>query len=311
MKRPLLLVAVTAALALLLAACDGTPAGTPSPTPAGASPTPTTSAGATPTATATGTPDATPTSTPQGAICAGTEGFEEDGALALVSESGGGDAVNIGPFRWERHGDECERFVIDLLNEQGGEARAVGDVTVEFIRELGVIRATFPDIEPETVAETDGEFDGPLAVAAYTVRAEDRSVYVDLHLGEAVTARAFVLSSPARVAIDVQPGGDPLPPEAARDERVVVLTPRGDEASYPLEITGYARTFEANVIARIRQGGELRAEEFTTATDWTSTWGEFTIRIDFGPTGAVELFVGEESARDGSEQGVRLDLTMR
>lgn len=245
----------------------------------------------------------------EAAVC-GEDGFRTEGELAL--RTGAGDAADIGQLRWQRHEETCERFVVDFEADGGEPAEEAGDVTVEFLRELGVIRIRLPEVSPEIVEEADERFDGPLATAAYAVRGEDRKVHVDLHVGDPAEARALVLSSPARVVVDLRPGGGPLPPEAARGRRVVVLRPRpGREASYPLEVAGYARTFEANVLTRIRQGGGVRVEDFTTARDWAGTWGEFDLVIEDGPSGPVELFVGEESARDGTEEGVRIDLEMQ
>lgn len=242
-------------------------------------------------------------------VCA-EDGFRTEGELA--SRTGAGDASDVGALRWQRHDEACERFVVDLEADDGGPADEAGDVTVEFLRELGVIRIRLPDVSPEIVEEADERFEGPLATAAFAVRGEDRRIHVDLHVGEPAVARALVLSSPARVVVDLRPGGGPVPPPAARDRGVVVLRPRpGREASYPLEVSGYARTFEANVLVRVRQGGGVRVEDFTTARDWAGTWGAFDLVIEDGPTGRVELFVGEESARDGTEEGVRIDLVMQ
>jgi hypothetical protein len=113
--------------------------------------------------------------------------------------------------------------------------------------------------------------------------------------------------------VDVQPGGGPFPGPAAAEDGVVVLEPRiqphePPTFAYPLVITGYARTFEANVIARLRTNSDVEAETFTTAAAWAEAWGEFVLEVVDGPAGAVELFVGELSARDGTEQGVRLDI---
>jgi hypothetical protein len=91
----------------------------------------------------------------------------------------------------------------------------------------------------------------------------------------------------------------------------VVLEPRPGPASYPLTITGYARTFEANVVARLEQGGEEVLETFTTATAWVDAWGHFSFTIDDGPTGPVRLHVGEYEARDGAWEGVVVELRMR
>ena len=85
---------------------------------------------------------------------------------------------------------------------------------------------------------------------------------------------------------------------------VVVTTVVGVEPEFPLTVEGYSRTFEANVLARI--DGELVA--LTTAADWVETWGEFQLVIESGPDSPEELFVGSDSPRDGSPEGVFIPL---
>jgi hypothetical protein len=94
----------------------------------------------------------------------------------------------------------------------------------------------------------------------------------------------------------------------ARPARV---EPRPGAATYPLTVTGYARTFEANVVARLEREGEEVVETFTTATAWVDAWGQFSLTIAEGPTGPVVLHVGERSARDGTWQGAAVELNMR
>jgi hypothetical protein len=89
---------------------------------------------------------------------------------------------------------------------------------------------------------------------------------------------------------------------------VVVLSPPPGETSYPLTVSGYARTFEATVVARILVDGTARAEATATATDWIDAWGSFSITIPDGPAGAVGLFVGGDSPRDGAPEGVTIPL---
>lgn len=241
------------------------------------------------------------------AVCLG-EGFRESGEIASFTGPAG-PARMIVDLRWARH-EGCERFVIELAREDGSAAESVGDARARFIRELGILRIDLPPAVDST-RETEQDFGGPLAAAAYVIRRADRGLTVDLHLASAAIARVTRLSGPARLVVDLQPGGPALTSRPLRQELTVVLTPTGPEASYPLEIVGYARNFEANVIARIRQGGVVRVTEFTTATDWTEAWGMYTIRIVAGPTGDVELFVGGDSPRDGTEQGVRRPIRMR
>lgn len=243
-------------------------------------------------------------------ICLQGDAFAASGEI-LDADQVNGDARQLSAMRWERH-DGCERFVIDLATAEGDPATAAGPVRAELLRELGVVRVHLRGVETVDADATEAVFDGPLTSAAFAVWApEGRWVYVDLHLDRPAEAHVHHLADPARAVVDLRPGGPDLPDPATRGRRVVVLTPRPGEASYPLVVTGYARTFEANVVARLVQSDEVVRDTFTTATAWADAWGHYTLTLPDGPTGAVQLQVGEHSARDGTWEGESVDLVLR
>lgn len=221
-----------------------------------------------------------------------------------------GDAAAIGSIRWAGH-DGCERVVIDLLTAAGAPALRLGEASVGFRSELGVVRVELP---LRTTAVADTIIEGEIVDRVYVVRTRDGDLAVDIHLGtdEAVMVRSMEVDTPTRVVVDLAPSDEGMgritTPHSAGG--VVVLSPLGGPAEFPLLVEGYARTFEANVVAEMRQGGEVVASTFTTATDWTEAWGEFELTIESGPSGESSLFIGEFEARDGSPAGVVLELDM-
>jgi hypothetical protein len=251
-----------------------------------------------------------PVAAPSPAVCLQGGPFVADGSIPVPTAESA-DARRIGALRWEPH-EGCERFVIDLLDEAGTPAARAGNVTAEVLRGAGVVRVSMRDVTTVDTDATDAAVGGPLVRAGYAVWSPDgRWTWVDLHLAAAAEAHVSTLDEPARVVVDLRPGGPPLPDPAATGTRVVVLQPRPGAADYPLTVTGYARTFEANVVARLRQDGGDVAEQFTTATAWVDAWGHYSITFADGPAGPLELHVGEYSARDGSWEGVAIDLDMR
>lgn len=317
MKRRLLLALTLPALLALATACngdadDGDGAGTDGTA---------TSTATMPAATATespGTPDATGTpatvtpsataTSEEEAVCLQATDFVEDGDVPVEPAGDDLPGRRILDMRWAGH-EGCERLVIDLGTAEGGEAGATGDISAEVLRDLGVVRVQLHSVETVEPDATERILDGTLATAAYAVRSpEGPGTYVDIHLGEAAEASVTTLPDPARVVIDLRPGGDALPPPPATADLVVMLAPDAGEASYPIEVTGYARTFEANVVVRLLQDGDVVHEEPTTSTAWVDAWGHYDFTIEDGPTGSVELQVGEYSARDGAWQGVSVDL---
>jgi hypothetical protein len=243
-------------------------------------------------------------------VCLLGELFVADGPVE-VRAAEPADAHEIAALRWQSY-EGCERFVIDLRARDGSHAERAGDVRAHVLRDLGVVRITLRDVEHVATGAIDAGFDGPLVTAAFVVREEERQwLYVDLHLGDAAEAFVSTLDEPARVIVDLRPGGPQAPPPPTRGSHVIVLEPRPGGASYPLAVTGYARTFEANVLARLVQAGEAVFEDFTTASAYIDAWGHYSFRIADGPTGQVVLHIGEYSAKDGTWEGVAIGLEMR
>lgn len=236
--------------------------------------------------------------------------FVADGVVEVPAGTAR-NAYELVELRWHRY-EGCERFVIDLTRADGGGAHRAGEVTAEVLRDRGVVRVRLHDVESVDPGATEASFEGPLVRAAYSVFSpEGRGVYVDVHLGEAAEASVTVVKGPARVLVDVRPGGGRVPPLAPSRARVVVLEPRPGLASYPLTVTGYARTFEANVVVRLEQNGQDVYRDFTTATAWADAWGHYSFTVREGPSGTVILHVGEHSARGGSWEGVAIPIEVR
>jgi hypothetical protein len=251
------------------------------------------------------------------AVCLQNANFVANGQIAVASTAG--NAGSIADLRWARH-EGCERFVIDLVAADGSPASGLAAVTAEVMRNEGIVRILMPDAvrftgkTPADMNEARGpvmvDLPGELADKAYVVRTEGNRLYVDVHLGTGAEAAVSILGTPARVVLDLRPGGGDIG-HAVSGQGVVVLVPDAGEARYPLTVRGYARHFEANVVAEIRQGGAAAVTVSGIARDWILAYGEFELTIPTGPRGAVELFVGDYSAADGSQQGVVIPLQLR
>ncbi|MDH5373091.1 MAG: Gmad2 immunoglobulin-like domain-containing protein, partial [Acidimicrobiia bacterium] len=257
-------------------------------------------------------PDATVASGPStteagvGVPCLeGSSGFFGDGPLGSHTRDAADAATVTGLALLQFDG--CERLTVELAAASGAPATSLGTTSAELIRRSGVVRIHLdPSVANTTVSDLvfDGSWIGPV----YVVRDFDESLFIDVHLADAAVARFSEISNPARLVVDIAPGGSELlGPE--RSDFIVVM-PLPESLSPPVTIEGYGRTFEANIILRARVAGEIVAEDFTTATDYLGTWGRFEIALPPTVTGELELFIGEDSARDGEEQGIRLQVTV-
>ncbi len=283
-------------LTLIVAAC--TSGSEPTSTQAPATSLPTTSLPA-----STTTSVAT-TTTPEVGGCGEGEPMTEDGEVGAGGTSG--DAEQIGAITWETK-PECEVFTIDFVTAQAAPATSAPTMSADFIRSSAVVRI-YLDLEATSV--TDQLVQSGLVDRVYVARRPDRSLFVDFHLVAPALARVSVAESPGQVLLELEPGGSELEGLAAFAQNVVVISPTTGPVEIPTEITGYSRNFEANTIARISQGGSVLDENFTTAADWVETWGEYSLTLDPAGTGDAQLFVGEQSAQDGSDRGVVIDIEL-
>lgn len=204
--------------------------------------------------------------------------------------------------------DACERFGFDFDTAEGAPATTPPTMTARFLEGERIIRITL-DID-ETVL-TDQLIETRLVDRLYVVRALSGSMFVDLHLREKSNARITLSNSPARLTLELTPGSGEIGPAAAVSDRTVLIDPSNEGVvDESVDVAGYTRAFEANVLIVATSGDEVILEESTTAADWTETWGEFVTEIAL-PSGSVSLFVGEESPQDGSLTGVTVTLTVR
>lgn len=248
-----------------------------------------------------------PTTTlPLVAGCPDEGEFVEDGTIASFDQDQSDSSV-IGQISW-RADEACETFTFSFVTSEGAPATTPPTVTAAYVEGVPVIRVT---VDADQTIITDQLVETGLIDRLYVVRSLEGGSFIDLHLAAPAQARIHVDGSPARVTLDLQPGIVEYPIVATASDIVVVVTPLDTGVVTPtIEVTGYARTFESNVMIIATAGDQLVAEMNTTAAGGLETWGEFRARIVL-PPGEVSLFVGDENAEDGGLEGVTISLTVR
>lgn len=253
----------------------------------------------------TTTVGSTVTTSPNGDSGCPGDGAIEDGELLDASEPSS-DAEQISAIGWV--GDQaCEVFTIEFTTDQGAPATTPPSVEAVFLREVGILRVSL-DVEMTSI--TDQLAETGLVHQVFVPRSANRTLFVDLHLSAPALATVTTSSSPAQIVISLEPGGSDYVGSPTVAVNVVVVTPLEGPVEVPVVINGYSRNFEANTIGRIVQGANVLAEGFTTAADWSETWGEFELTLDPAGSGAADLFVGEQSAQDGSDRGVLIPIDL-
>lgn len=279
-----------ALLTLLLAACTASP---PVSTPTTSTETPTTATSLSLTTEATA------------GNCGDGETMVETGQVLDIGQPSS-DAESIGLITWEAESG-CERFTIEAVTAEGAPATTPPSVTVELHRDLGILRVS---LGLERTAVTDQLVETALVDRYFVARDRDQSLFVDLHLAAPALARASVGSGPGVVVVELEPGGVDFSGTPALGDLVVLTSPLPGPSALPVLIEGYGRPFEATVVYWFEQDSTILLQDITDSTDYSETWGSFSTTADPGVSGEVQLFVGQLSAKDGSEQGVRVDLVL-
>ena len=233
--------------------------------------------------------------------------FDTEGSLGVFGHTGSGERY-ISGLALEGSGT-CERFEVSFETRDGVPVATLPVTEVEILPHAGVVRISFDRSVPATAA-TDAVLVGRLVRRAFVVRGLDGRVFVDVHLSTAVAARALSGEEQGVLSVEFWDLGGPAPrfPEVSRFVVVTGSTTRGVE--YPLVITGYSRTFEANDIAElIRPDGGREVLAVTSAADHLEMWGEFRLEIERGPSGLMTLFVGDYPPVDEAPpEGVELEF---
>ncbi|MEX2133621.1 MAG: Gmad2 immunoglobulin-like domain-containing protein [Acidimicrobiia bacterium] len=258
------------------------------------------------TSTTTAVPVSTTTTASPGIGCPNETEFVASGQIDRITQPSS-DSRTLGLVS-RQVVDACERFGFDFDTAENAPATTPPSVTASFLEGERVIRIS---LGIDRTVITDQLVETRLVDRMFVVRALDGSIFVDLHLNEKANARVSLSNSPARLTIELHPASGEIGPAPSVSSRIVLLTPAvGATVGEEVEITGYARTAEANVLVVAARAEDVLVEESTTAADWVETWGEFATTVTL-PPGTIDLFVGEESPADGSLQGVTLRLTVR
>lgn len=227
-------------------------------------------------------PVATVTEPPSQPPCLeGERAFTADGLVGVVGEATG-DAAILTAITWTPFA-ECETLVIDFATADAAPAVALGATQLRLLPDPGILRISLPDGVDDT-ALADVLLEGSLVDRAFVVRRADASLFIDVHLGEPAAARAFALSSPGRLIVDLRPGDGDRPSSPVIGADIVVTTPIDPEASYPLEVAGYARR---NAVALLEAADSVLDSADIEAGGYP--WTEFSLEFRDGPLGVVRI----------------------
>lgn len=200
-----------------------------------------------------------------------------DGRL-LEFDRANSDGTRIAGITWQSTGD-CQLLTVTFATEDGAPATTPPSLDTRLLRNAGVLRidtAATASVVVDQLVE-DGSVE-----RLFVPVDEDEFRFIDLVLSQPAVARARVLTSPARLELELQPGG----PEVGRpliSPQVVVVEPGSAAvAESVLDISGYSiGEIESLDLAILRDDEEV-AETTLELESEATIWQEFQFPFQVG-----------------------------
>lgn len=279
---------------------------------------------------------------------------EEPGIRRVLITENGGDATHIDQVAVDRALTREDVFAYSVIGpvdavSQGGaglppsgqrgyQTEAVVGTSLKLTIQAAPEGTSFPT--PAFVVgmnRTQGDLEQMgkyvLTIVVGSTKLEDVPSSLQTHIDDTTPLRATLTAVTPTVIVEELVLDDARPWRVYADRGNVVVELGGDprmvsdriSVTYPtpaltlsrtFTIKGSARTFEANVVWRVKDpSGKVVAQDHTTASLGTSAvWGTFSTQVTLpaNVTGNATLEVYEVSPKDGSEQGlVSIPLVVR
>ncbi len=238
-------------------------------------------------------------------------GSDDDaGGFVASAESSGGEAGaadRIEDVRL-RIFDGYERLLVDF-GRRDGEAAGVPRWSVESASQGGYVRIRLPGVD--STAVTNKDLIGSVLADLYVIRDPDGGLFADVFASQEFRYRVTELPASGQLAIDLRGVREEIDFPPTTGDRVVMLQPReAEEVVSPLDVRGYARSFEGRVtVSLLARGRDVISSKTVRADDRAEAWGLFETTLGFsGYEGLATLRVGGRSPQDGSFVGTETEV---
>ena len=241
----------------------------------------------------------------------GDKPFAIDGIISAFGGAGG-DATQVSGLRWISH-PGCEQVFVDLRTADGAPASAIDPVGVDYDAERGIIRINLPQSVNRS-AVSSSLFDGDLVDRVYVVATQQGRLAVDIHItpGTMLALRAYEATSPSRIVIDVREQTDAIRViGASHSPDVVIVSPLPNWSDTSVDVAGYARRGQGQLVVRVYDDGEVLVEQTIEYGGTTSVWTEFEVSLIGLPARPLELEVVPAGAPIDEAARVAIDTTER
>ncbi len=282
-----LLVAVV--MAALVGCTDTGPTVPPPPTPTTA--TPTEPLPATTVTTAPAQTTASEDGCPEGDV------MVADGRL-LGFNRPTTDATRIAGITWRTSGG-CLLVTITFATDDGAPATTPPTMTARVLRSAGVVRV---DTEATSSVVADQLLEEDLVERLFVPVDDEGLHFIDLVLDAPVVARARVLTSPARLEIELQSGGPPEIGSPLISSELVVIEPGSAAVAEPiLDVTGYSIGDLDEITLTVLRGEATVSDVVVVLESEAHRWRAFNVTIPIGeaPYDNLRITTADESVVAG------------
>lgn len=201
------------------------------------------------------------------------------------------DATRIAGITWRTTGT-CQVVSVSFATDVGAPATTPPTMTVRLLRSAGILRISTTASSSVIVDQLVEEGQVEQLFVPVDV---DGNRFIDLVLNGPTVARARVLTSPARLELELQPGG---PQEIGRplmSTELVVVEPGSSAVAEPiLDVSGYSTGDLEQVNLSVLFEETTVAESVLTLESNPRVWTEFTLAIPVGERPYDSLRVSTE-----------------
>lgn len=177
----------------------------------------------------------TDTTLPLATACPPGDVMLADGRL-LHFERPNVDATRIAGINWRVTGN-CQLISVVFATADGAPATTPPTITARLLRSAGVLRI---DTQATESVIVDQIVEEGMIDRLFVPLTPEETRFIDLVLDGPVVARARVLTSPARLEVELEPGGPEIGSPLVSPELVLIAPGSAAEAEPILDITGYS-----------------------------------------------------------------------
>lgn len=194
-------------------------------------------------------------------------------------ERPGADSARIAGISWRTTG-ECHVVTISFATDDGAPATTPPTLTARILRSTGILRV---DSETTSSVIVDQLVEDGLIERMFVPVDSEGHRFIDIILNGPAVGRARLMTSPARLEIELEPGGPPEVGSPLVTENVVLVEPGLGVTVEPIiDISGYSMGSAESLNLSVLRGGITVEETTAELAPQPGIWTGFAFAIQLG-----------------------------